>query len=140
MPYRMVNARAVNPPSQRPKILIIENDKDIRELLEEILESEGYHPLTAANGAEAFKKLENEPRVSLILLDLMMPGMNGWTFLETKKASAAFAAIPVLLLTAVGDEYLDENLADGLIRKPLILDQLLTAVHGRISDSTALQS
>ena len=68
--------------NQKPTILIVEDQPDIRSVMQESLEAVGLSILTAANGQEALGKLENNPEVSLILLDLMMPVMNGWQFLS----------------------------------------------------------
>jgi CheY-like chemotaxis protein len=83
-------------------ILIVDDDEDIRETLAELLELEGYATVKAANGAQALAKLRQEAAPCVILLDLMMPVMNGFEFLATQRADAQLAAIPVLVLSAGG--------------------------------------
>lgn len=86
-----------------PKVLIIEDDLDIRETLKMILESEGYHVGTAPNGKLGLELLTHPPHPpDLILLDLMMPVMNGYEFLEKKnELPQELKAIPVVVLSAL---------------------------------------
>ena len=83
-------------------ILIVEDDADVEEAMREILEGEGYPILSAANGEEALRILAEKPRPRLILLDLMMPVMNGWELLRALRESAKLARIPVVVVSAVG--------------------------------------
>jgi CheY-like chemotaxis protein len=115
-------------------ILIVEDDQDIRETLEDTLREEGYVVATAANGKEAMERLKDLPP-PLILLDMMMPIMNGWEFLEAQKARAEFADIRVVVLSALqeprsltsqGGEALP---AEGLLAKPTKLENLLSVVE-----------
>jgi CheY-like chemotaxis protein len=62
--------------------MIVEDDADIRDLVQMILEDEGYEVVTAANGAEAEEELAHMAEPCVVLLDLMMPVMNGWEFIE----------------------------------------------------------
>jgi len=83
-------------------ILIVEDDRDLSRLVAEVLESAGYRTAIAANGYEALKQLQtNTP--DLILLDMMMPGMDGWQFREEQRKLPAMASIPVVTVTADGD-------------------------------------
>ena len=77
-------------------ILVVDDDPDIRDSLREVLEDEGYGTSCVANGREALDFLRSGKRPCVILLDLMMPVMDGWQFLEEQKRDPALAAIPVL--------------------------------------------
>lgn len=109
-------------------ILIVDDDADIRGVLAELLESEGYATATAANGREALAQLERQPHTALILLDLMMPMMNGFEFRAAQRADPAIAAIPVVVMTA-GGAYKAETLGvREVLAKPLEFDELLGAL------------
>jgi CheY-like chemotaxis protein len=111
-------------------ILIVEDDFDIRDALMQILEEEGYGVRGVANGQEALDLLAREPAPKLILLDLMMPVMNGWQFRAEQLKNPRLAGVPVLVISA--DPHLQpkaESLgAAGLLKKPISLDELLVAV------------
>lgn len=84
-------------------ILIVEDEKGIQEVLKDALEMEGYTVFTADNGQEGLEMLPKMPTPCLILLDLMMPVMNGWQFAEVISKDMTLATIPVVLVTAYGD-------------------------------------
>ncbi len=113
-------------------ILVVEDDSDIRESLKEVLEVEGYQVDTAANGQEAIHALhragDGAPRYCVILLDLMMPVMNGWEFLSAVQKDASLAAIPVIVVTAAGEAGSVAGTA-AFLRKPIDLVELLSAVR-----------
>ena len=81
-------------------ILIVEDDEPVREALVALLEGAGYRVVEAADGAEALQRLRGTDPVGLILLDLMMPVMNGWEFRDHQRRDPALAAIPVVIVTA----------------------------------------
>jgi CheY-like chemotaxis protein len=92
---------------------------------------EGYRVVGAANGREALDRLPSMPKPSLILLDLMMPVMNGWEFAEALQADVEFAAIPIVVLTAFGRELEKHSIStQGVIAKPVDLDRLFRLVKG----------
>jgi CheY-like chemotaxis protein len=110
-------------------ILIAEDDPDIREDLAEILRDLGHEVTTATNGAEALASLKSGARPCLILLDLMMPVMNGWDFRSQQLADEALCKIPVIVLTGVADlQRIKPLRADGVLTKPFKLDPLLDSV------------
>jgi CheY-like chemotaxis protein len=83
-------------------ILIVEDDAPIREMLVEILEDEGYPVQGASNGQEAFAALRTIPTLpKLVLLDLMMPVMDGWTFRQKQLQDPLLRGIPIIVLSAV---------------------------------------
>jgi CheY-like chemotaxis protein len=108
------------------RVLIIEDDADIREALSMLLEAEGYECAHAANGAEGLA-LVRRHRPDVILLDLMMPVMDGWQFRAEQKWDASIADIPVVVMSASsGGADLDG--AAACVPKPYTLDDVLDAV------------
>ncbi|MES2261807.1 MAG: response regulator [Pseudomonadota bacterium] len=118
----------VSAPDAAKTILIVDDDADIRAVLSEFLESEGYTIATAANGSDALAYLHQHPRTSVILLDLMMPVMNGYQFIAAQRLDALVSAIPVVVMTARGA--IEPGLV-GVTRvlpKPMDLDDLLESL------------
>ncbi|HEY3356918.1 MAG TPA: response regulator [Polyangia bacterium] len=112
-------------------VLVIDDDFDIRLMIANILELEGFRVQSAANGLEAIRQLQSGLRPTLILLDLMMPVMNGWQFMDEQARDPALRGIPVVLVS--GDERLADRAATagvaGYLRKPVDLDDLLRTVE-----------
>ena len=111
-------------------MLVVDDDPDIRETLGLLLARHGYEVATAADGAEALQQLRRmSPPPCLVLLDLMMPRMNGFEVWETM-VSSELAPIPVLALTGAGPATTTraQELRLEVLRKPIGLDQLLRAV------------
>jgi CheY-like chemotaxis protein len=113
------------------KILIIEDDPDIRDTMAQILDEEGYRTFTASSGLDALQQLQDGLRPHLILLDLMMPIMDGWQFREEQEKNPAIAAIPVVLISAAGQIGRDvPRITRGTyIRKPISFEVLLSTVE-----------
>lgn len=112
-------------------VLVVDDDRDICETLQMILEVHGYPVVAAANGKEALALLRSGTRPCLVLLDMMMPVMNGPAFCAEQAGDPTIAAIPVVILS--GDGRAEEKArALGLtgLRKPVDIDDLL-AVVGR---------
>ncbi len=112
-------------------VMIIDDDADVREALTDVLEDEGYRPIGARHCADALAQLRNGgPRPSVILLDLMMPVMDGFGFREAQRDDPALSSIPVVVLTAHGDaaETADRMDAAGSVSKPIELNVLLDTV------------
>ncbi len=113
-------------------ILVVEDDRDIREAVVEVLEEEGYGVSAAGDGAQALRVLdESERQPDLILLDLMMPNMNGFEFRQHQLADARHATIPVAVLTADGQAVrkAEELHVNGLVQKPVKIEPLLDTVE-----------
>ncbi len=87
---------------QRPRILVAEDDEDIRQDLITLLETQGLEAVGARNGAEALALLEKAP-FSVVLLDLMMPVMDGWAFRQAQRSRPELAAVPVVILSGAAD-------------------------------------
>jgi CheY-like chemotaxis protein len=115
---------------QSPQVLIVEDDRDTREMLERFLQLEGFDVRSAPNGHVALQSLQTAGRPCVILLDLMMPVMNGWQFREAQVQDPDFAKIPVIVVTAAGPRgEIPEIEADGWLAKPVDFEQLLSAVQ-----------
>jgi DNA-binding response OmpR family regulator len=119
------------------KILIVDDDAFIRRPLEFILRKEGYEATTAVNGADCLEKVEVD-LPDLIFLDVMMPGQDGFTVCGALKRDERFAHIPVILLSARGQENdrkrgLDLGAAD-FMTKPYSPQELLRRVREILSD------
>jgi DNA-binding response OmpR family regulator len=113
------------------KILIIEDDHDIRESLGEFLELEGYVVARAENGRRGIEVLESSPDVGLVLLDLMMPIMDGWSFLAELERRGRAMNVPVIVMSALTEPRIDHE-AHHIVdyfRKPLDLDRCLRSVE-----------
>lgn len=106
--------------------MVVEDDADIRRGIADALELEGFEVLEAADGREALRRLRQNARPAAILLDLMMPGMNGWQFRDEQRRDPELADIPVIVVSARDRD--DGIQADGFVRKPFNLGALLDAV------------
>jgi CheY-like chemotaxis protein len=111
-------------------VMIVEDDHDTREMLGRFLELEGFEVRTAANGELALEALREQGRApSVILLDLMMPVMNGWQFREKQARDPRFSRIPVVVVTAAGPrDDIPEINADAWLSKPVDFDRLLATI------------
>ncbi len=120
---------------RRPLILVVEDDDLLRDTLCEVLEDDGFHAVGATNGLHALALLENLPAPELIILDLMMPVMNGWDFNARLKAKPHLAAVPVLLLSAYVQRETHTGPQDvaGALQKPVSIDDLLGWVRRLIA-------
>jgi CheY-like chemotaxis protein len=112
-------------------ILVVDDDADVRNTVADALEDEGFDVVTAANGGEALRQLDAGARPDVILLDMMMPEMDGWAFRAEQQKRGELASIPVIVFTAYGipRETVEQLGAQGYLRKPLRLDDLLRAMN-----------
>nr|AYM54087.1 family membership protein [Byssovorax cruenta] len=115
-------------------MLVVEDEPDIRETLRDILEMEGYRVRCASNGKEALDALA-EMRPRLILLDLMMPVMSGYEFLQRLRENDDLSTIPVAVVSAVGDQRAVSDTT--VLRKPVDLDTLLHVVDEQCGECRA---
>ena len=133
--YReMEQIKMSDPTSKCGLIVIIENDQSIREVLQFAIESEGYLVRTACDGEEAFALLKELKVPCLILTDLMMPGMNGYEFIELASKTHTIASIPIVIVSASATNsevkvMTEAGKIKGLVKKPVNLDFLLAIVH-----------
>lgn len=107
-------------------ILVVEDDQDIREAVSELLEMEGYHTVSSTNGQEALEQLHRmDHRPCLILLDVMMPVMDGYTFMDRLLHEGPLADIPVVITSA---SHNPPEGARACVNKPFDLSRLLAVV------------
>lgn len=105
------------------QVMIVDDEESIRLLLEEFLLLEGYTTLSASNGKEALELLRKSSRPCLILLDMMMPVMNGRDFLDALLSDEQLSSIPVLFVSAF--ENIDTKGSVGVMKKPVDINKLL---------------
>lgn len=119
-------ASVSHPAARNTEILLVDDDEDIRETIADVLDREGYQTLVAANGREALALLEKRHQPKLILLDMMMPVMDGLEFRRAQVARAEWAEVPVVMLTASGSKT-----TEGLptLTKPVTIEDLLQTVR-----------
>ena len=111
-------------------VLIVEDDADLREMMAQLLSLEGFQAAAVANGSEALQYLHNgHIKPDVILLDLMMPVMDGWEFRRKQQADPAFADVPVIVLSALDQSRAADVQAEAFLKKPLDFDRLLQLVR-----------
>jgi CheY-like chemotaxis protein len=111
-------------------VLLVEDDEDVRETLDLLLRSSGYDVLTARNGKEALQVLREHPDdVALILLDVVMPVMDGWEFLEERSKSTTLEELPTVLLSGAHPSNPISSHATAVLLKPVDTTELLGMVR-----------
>jgi signal transduction histidine kinase/DNA-binding response OmpR family regulator len=116
-------------------VMVVDDDEALRESICELLEEDGFRTVWAESGASALSRLRSgSERPDVILLDLMMPQMNGWQFREAQLGDPGLAAIPVVVMTARRD--MQRIQADAVVHKPIKLAKLLEVV-GRFAAGDA---
>jgi CheY-like chemotaxis protein len=109
------------------RVLLAEDDADLRELVQEGLREDGYEVVPAQDGAEALRQLDElVPKPCVLLLDLMMPRVSGWQVLSTLEAQGRLDGLPVVVMTAMSGGELPEGIR--VLRKPIAWRTLLDAV------------
>jgi len=120
--------KPMDSPTECP-VLIVEDDHDLREMMAQLLTLEGFRAATVANGREALEYLHTMARPEVILLDLMMPVMDGWEFRSRLKADPDLAGVPVIVLSALDQTRAAMVDAEAYLKKPLDFDRLLELVR-----------
>jgi CheY-like chemotaxis protein len=112
------------------RILVVEDDTSIRELLVELLESEGYAVASVVNGLEGLKYLENHDSPDLILIDLMMPVMDGYSFRTEQLKNDKWSKIPTVVMSAEANakEKMKSFNITAFLSKPVELDTILKII------------
>lgn len=125
----------------RPRVLIVEDEPDMNNLLADVLSAYGFEPLQATSGEQGLSLL-SEHRPDAILLDLMLPGLSGFELCRLLKTSRATRPIPILILTAL-DRHLDrrygfESGADDYLTKPFEPDALVARLRACLAECRAV--
>jgi CheY-like chemotaxis protein len=116
-------------PASHCPILIVEDDADLREMMAQLLTLEGFRAETVANGRDALEYLRRGDPPDLILLDLMMPVMDGWEFRRQQREDPALANVPVVVLSALDQARVADLGGTAFLKKPLDFDRLLELVR-----------
>jgi len=119
------------------RLLVVEDDDMIREALTELLRDEGALVTAAANGREALQALRSPGGTDLILLDLMMPVMDGWEFRVDQRADPLLAAIPLIAMSADMSAKARAIAADAYLRKPLDFNELVGRIRAVVDHAVA---
>jgi CheY-like chemotaxis protein len=113
------------PTAVRRAIMIVDDDDAIREALEDVLSDEGYEVVGMCDGQQALDYLRVEKRPSAILVDLWMPVMDGWKFLDALLEDPRLSRIPLVVLTAARDQRARDLRVSEVLTKPVQLQQVL---------------
>jgi CheY-like chemotaxis protein len=118
------------------RVLVVDDEPTIRELVAEALRDAGYRVETAANGAEALDVMRSAPPPRAIVLDLMMPRLDGTSFVELMRLNPRLSSVPIVLVTAAygGAKAAERIGARAYITKPFELDDLVDAVSRIIGE------
>ena len=122
-------------PDTHCPVLIVEDDQDLREMMAQLLTLEGFEAATVSNGREALEYLHRASTPNVILLDLMMPVMDGWEFRRQQQADPALAPVPVIVLSALDQARAAKIHAAAFLKKPLDFDRLLSLVRTYCDES-----
>jgi CheY-like chemotaxis protein len=114
---------------ERQLIMVVDDDEAIRSALSDLLEGEGYRIVAVPDGEQALARLLQGPRPHAILLDLMMPGMDGWRFRAEQLVNPVLASIPVIIITALAAPQSWPDLGVATLTKPLDTRALLATVR-----------
>jgi two-component system, OmpR family, response regulator CpxR len=109
------------------RILVVDDNARALRAMSELLQFEGFSVLTAQNGLDALNKMKAADHVSLVLLDLWMPVMDGWEVLRRKKGDPDLANVPVVVISAIPPVDLDG--VESVLTKPIDLNQLMETVR-----------
>ncbi|MEO6953933.1 MAG: response regulator [Polyangia bacterium] len=110
----------------RGPVMLVDDDPDLRDSLQLVLEMRGYEVFAARDGKDALDQLAKGPLPCVVLLDLMMPGMNGVEFRDRQLGDPRIKDLPVVLLTGAGAHAVEPRVAAGtvVLRKPFDFDRL----------------
>jgi two-component system, OmpR family, response regulator CpxR len=109
------------------RILVVDDRHEVLNVMSELLAREGFTVRTAHNGLDALNRMRSEHHISLVLLDLWMPVMDGWEFLRRKKSDPDLANVPVVVISAIPPVDLDG--VESVLPKPIDFDQLMETVR-----------
>ncbi len=113
-----------------PDVLVVDDDEGICEAVCEILKESGFTAVAQIDGGRALEYLNSHPAPRAILLDLMMPVVSGWDFVQRLRASPTLKDLPIVVMTAAGPHW--GYPTEHVLRKPLGYSQLIAAVQNAI--------
>ena len=119
----------MNAGSTNRTVLVVDDDRGVRELLTRSLSFEGFDVMEAANGQDALTQLRTGRRPGVIVLDLRMPVMDGWAFRVAQRADPRIARIPVVILSGADAHRFQEIEAVAALEKPVSLSLLADCLH-----------
>jgi CheY-like chemotaxis protein len=128
---------------EAPRILLVDDDPWILRMVSTVLEKRGYTIMTASDGAEALRRAA-DATPDLVITDVMMPGMDGWTFVKNLRAQTRFSFVPVIFLTALSSD--DDRIrgfrlgADDYLPKPFRFEELDLRVANTLKKHRELRS
>ena len=134
--HRLTTRReAVAVAPRKPLILVVEDHEFARQALGALLSTMGYDVIEAANGRDALAEVAKGARPDVILLDLMMPVMDGWEFMKRQRGDWRLCTIPTIVVSGVAshDPRCLEMPVVRFLRKPYTFEQLLAAIHAEVS-------
>jgi CheY-like chemotaxis protein len=139
--HRSTRVREAVGGPHKPVILIVEDHEFAREALAALLTTTGYDVVEAENGREALAVLAKGPRPDVILLDLMMPVMDGWEFMRRQRRDWRLCTIPTIVVTGVAshDPRCLEMPVVRFLRKPYTAEQLVAAIDAEVAIPTAVR-
>lgn len=108
-------------------VLVVEDEEDLREMIREALELNGYTVVTAADGQQALVRLSGIQHLCLVLLDLLMPTMNGWDLFQELKGRSQLDGVPIVVYSSVAGRA--PKGATRTLQKPLSFGELLSTVR-----------
>jgi CheY-like chemotaxis protein len=114
--------------AQRCLVAIVEDDREFRDMLRELLEEEQYRVIAVSNGAEALETLRGDTLPNVILLDVSMPVMDGFDFLRFRNDDPQLSAVPVVLVTNAKPHERPTIGVNDVVRKPIDIDEILFAI------------
>lgn len=110
-------------------VLVVDDDPNLVRLMSKFLRLEGFAPVPAANGEEALAYLKGGGGASVILLDLRMPVMDGWTFRRKQQADPSLAGIPIVVLSGVETDQMHDLFPAAIFTKPVSLPDVVGVVR-----------
>ena len=110
-------------------VLVVDDDPNLVRLMSKFLKLEGFAPVTAANGQEALTYLRGGGEASVILLDLRMPVMDGWTFRTEQRRDPGLADIPIVVLSGMDTDLIHDMEAAASFNKPVSFTEIVVVVR-----------
>jgi CheY-like chemotaxis protein len=118
----------MNNPESPPTILVVDDDRDVREAVAELLDDHGYRAVQSADGREAEAYLRDNPSPACVVLDLMMPRLDGWAVAALMR-QGRLPQVPLIVMTAAGDQWGYPTSPERLLKKPVDPRKLVAMVQ-----------